>query len=218
MNVLKQHKIELSGKIIYADHSPDETFVMVSDKSSPPLSELIVPLNRESLNLYAEHLLRELGGMRKGSSTLESGLEVVNEFWTEKGIFLNGFYPSDGSGLSRSNGISPRTLAEILRYMALGSNSDLFLNSLPLAGKTGTLQSAFKGTMLENNLRAKTGSMTRVRSMAGIFTNKTGKKVIFAIITNNFEGTQASARHSIEGFLNEIYFQDSTSDKKQVTH
>ena len=205
MKVLKQHNIELSGNVLYADHSPDEAFVMVGDKSSPPLSELIVPLNRESLNLYAEHLLRELGRMRKGSSTLESGLEVVNEFWTEKGIFLNGFYPSDGSGLSRSNGISPRTLAEILRYMALGSNSDLFFNSLPMAGRTGTLQSAFKGTKLENNLRAKTGSMTRVRSMAGIFTNKTGKKVIFAIITNNFEGTQSVVGRTLEDFLLQLY-------------
>lgn len=218
IKILKYNKIEISGKIVFVSSPTNDTFTLIADKSSPLLRDLIVPLNKESINLFAEHLLREIGRARKGSSSLDKSIEAIHEFWIEKGIFLNGYYPTDGSGLSRSNGICPRTLAEILRYMHLSVNRDVFFSSLPVAGQTGTLQSAFKGSKLENNLRAKTGSMTRVRSMAGIFTNQKGKKVIFAVISNNFDGTQTSVGRKIEDFLNEIYFLDSAPFKKQVVH
>jgi len=218
IKILKYNKIEISGKIIFVNAPTIEPFTLIAEKMSPPLCDLIVPLNKESINLFAEHLLREIGRARKGSSSLDKSLEALNEFWIEKGIFLDGFYPTDGSGLSRSNGICPRALTEVLRYMYLSTNRDNFINSLPVAGQSGTLQSAFKGSKLENNLRAKTGSMTRVRSMAGIFTNQKGKKVIFAIITNNFEGSQALVGHTIEDFLHEIYLLDSAPVKKPVAH
>ena len=211
--ILKHYNIGISGKIRYATVLPEEAFTVIADKSSPPLSELIVPLNHESINLFAEHLLREIGRARKGSSDLDSSLVALSGFWQEKNIFLKGFYPTDGCGLSRSNGISPRTLTEILRYMYLGPYRDVFFNSLPVAGRSGTLRNVFKGTKFENNLHAKTGSMTRVRSLAGIFTNPKGQKVIFAIITNNFEGSQASAGHSIENFMREIYSSSGENKK-----
>jgi len=218
IKILKYNKIEISGKVLFVNTPINEPFTLIAEKMSPPLRDLIVPLNKESINLFAEHLLREIGRARNGSPSLDKSLDALNKFWIEKGIFLNGFYPTDGSGLSRSNGICPRTLAEILRYMYLSANRDNFINSLPVAGQSGTLQSAFKASKLENNLRAKTGSMTRVRSMAGILTNQKGKKVIFAVITNNFEGSQASVGHSLEALLNQIYFLDSALVKKEVAH
>ena len=143
----------------------------------------------------------------------ETGIPV-KDFWNEKKIFIEGFYPTDGSGLSRSNGVCSRTLAEVIRFMYLSPNRDNFFKSLPLAGRKGTLQFAFKGTKLENNLQAKTGSMTRVRSLAGIFTNRKDKKVIFAVMTNNFEGTQLTMGHTIEAILSELYLADiPVSDK-----
>jgi len=218
LKVLKYNKIDISGKVMFINVPTSDTMTLISDKSSPALSGLIVPLNKESINLFAEHLLREIGRAKKGSSNLDKSLDALKEFWTEKGIFLGGFYPTDGCGLSRSNGICPRTLAEILRYMHLSTNHDIFFNSLPVAGQSGTLQSAFKGTRLENNLRAKTGSMTRVRSLAGIITNQKGRKVIFALITNNFNGSQSLIGHSIEDFLSEIYSMEQTANKKSTVY
>lgn len=217
IKILKYNKIDILGKVLFVNTSSKDAFTLIADKNSPPLRDLIVPLNKESINLFAEHLLREIGRARKGSPSLDRSIEAVNEFWIERGVFMNGFYPTDGSGLSRSNAVCSRTLAEVLRFMYLSPNRDNFFNSLPVAGQSGTLQSAFKGTKLENNLRAKTGSMTRVRSMTGIFTNLKGKKVIFAVITNNFKGNQASIGHSIEEFLNQIYSLESGPVKKAVT-
>ena len=184
IKVLRASNIIFSGKIIFRMKPDNEAFTIIAEKLSPALKEILVPLNQESINLFAEHLLRETGLARKGSPTLNSSLEALTDFWSEKKIFLQGFYPTDGSGLSRSNAFCPRTLAEVLRYMYLSSNRDDFFNSLPLAGRSGTLQASFKGSKLENNLRAKTGSMSRVRSLAGIFTNQSGRKIIFAIIIN----------------------------------
>ena len=218
INVLRKNNINLSGKIVIVDEPTLVTITLIADKPSPPLRDLIVPLNKESINLFAEHLLREIGRAKKGSSTLENGVKALTEFWQEKNIFLKGFYPTDGSGLSRSNGICPRTLAEVLRYMYKSPNRDDFYHSLPLAGRDGTLQYSFKGSKLENNLEAKTGSMTRVRSMAGIYTNSEGKKIIFALITNNFEGSQSTVSRSIEDFLSEIYVFKPTPLKESTTH
>jgi D-alanyl-D-alanine carboxypeptidase/D-alanyl-D-alanine-endopeptidase (penicillin-binding protein 4) len=214
IKVLKYNKIEILGKVVFANISPSEVFTLIADKNSPPLRDLIIPLNHESINLFAEHLLREIGRVRKGSAAPDSCITALTGFWKEKKIFSDGFYPTDGSGLSRSNGICPRTLAEILRYMYLSPYRDDFFNSLPVAGRSGTLQYSFKGTNLENNLRAKTGSMTRVRSMAGIFTNQKGRKVIFAVITNNFKGSQASAGRTLEDFMNKIYSLDALPAKR----
>ena len=203
--LLKKYGITISGKIWCSNKSTASYFKLIAEKSSPLLKEMIVPLNHESINLFAEHLLREIGRVRKGSTELQESVDALKEFWAEKQIFAGGFYPTDGSGLSRSNALCTRTLAEVLRYMYLGPNRDIFFNSLPVAGKSGTLQFAFKGSRLENNLQAKTGSMTRVRSLAGIFTNQFGKKVIFAVIINNFEGSQTTAGQTIEAFLDEFY-------------
>ncbi len=218
IKILKYNKIELSGKVLFENTPTNEAFTLIADKMSPLLRDLIVPLNKESINLFAEHLLREIGRARNGFSSLDKSIDALNKFWIEKGIFLNGFYPTDGSGLSRSNGICSRTLAEVLRYMYLSENRDDFFNSLPVAGQRGTLQSAFKGSKLENNLRAKTGSMKRVRSMTGIFTSPKGEKVIFAVIINNFEGSQALVGRTIEDFLNQIYYLDSTTVKSPIVH
>ena len=216
INVLKSNGIMLAGKIRTLDKPNISDFILIADKESPSLRKLIVPLNQESINLFAEHLLREIGRARKGSSALTESVEALKEFWAEKKIFVDGFYPSDGSGLSRSNAICTRTLAEVIRHMYLSVNRDDFFKSLAVAGESGTLKSAFKGSKLEHNLVAKTGSMTRVRSLTGIFTNQKGKRVIFAVITNNFEGKQAVISHTIEGFLNELY--TSGGKSKLVQH
>ena len=215
LKVLKSNNIEILGKVRYINTPLIENVEQIADKSSPPLRDLIIPLNQESINLFAEHLLIEIGRAKRDSPLLVNCVTAITEFWKEKNIFTQGFYPTDGSGLSRSNGICPRTLAEILHFMYLSPNREVFFNSLPVAGKSGTLQFAFKDSKLENNLKAKTGSMSRVKSMAGIFTNQSGKKVIFAIILNNFEGTQASISRLIEEFLGNIYSLEPVSEKKQ---
>jgi D-alanyl-D-alanine carboxypeptidase/D-alanyl-D-alanine-endopeptidase (penicillin-binding protein 4) len=214
IKVLKFKNINFNGKILFVNQWAGEDYTLMAEKSSPPLQDLIVPLNHESLNLYAEHLLREIGRATNGNPALENSADALKNFWMEQKIYSEGFYPADGSGLSRANAVCSRTLAEVLYYMYHGSNRDVYFNSFPVAGLNGTLQNSFKGTRLENNLQAKTGSMTRVKSLAGIFTNQDGQKIIFALISNNFEGTQSAVGGLIESFLMEIYELKSQISKR----
>ncbi len=201
LRALKSQGVTLAGTVVLKNQDVSSGMVVVADKLSPPLKDLMVPLNQESINLFAEHLLREIGRKQKGSSSLTKSLEAVREFWTDRKIFLDGFYQTDGSGLSRSNGICPRTLVEILRFMYADPNRTIFFNSLPLSGQSGTLKNSFLSGPLKLNLQAKTGSMTRVRSLAGLFTTKSGEIIIFAVMLNNFQGSQANAGHLFEDQL-----------------
>lgn len=179
--------------------------ILVSNFQSPPLKDLIVPLNKESINLFAEHLLRESGRLRTGESGIEKGIETYRQFCKEKGIFQEGFFPADGSGLSRSNSLTSRTLVETMKTVYDGANRELFFNSFPIAGVDGTLKNSFKGTPLERNLKAKTGSMARVRSISGMMQTKSGKTVLVAIILNNFDLTSLEISKVLESILLTVY-------------
>jgi len=79
-----------------------------------------------------------------------------------------------------------------------------FYSSLPDAGKSGTLSQYFTDPVFESNLRAKSGSMTRVRCYAGYFTSNSGRHLVFSILINNFQGESGYVITSIEEILKEM--------------
>jgi D-alanyl-D-alanine carboxypeptidase/D-alanyl-D-alanine-endopeptidase (penicillin-binding protein 4) len=177
----------------------------VTETSSPPLSSIIEVLNHESVNLYAETLVKEMGKKLKNSGTTNAGVEVIKEFLEKSGINPAGMFIDDGSGLSTLNAINAREHANLLIYMKNKSMySGLYYNSLPEAGVEGTLKYYFRDPVFASNLRAKSGSMTRVRSYAGYFTASSGKKMVFSIIINNYTGTSRYMIGLIEIFLKDI--------------
>jgi serine-type D-Ala-D-Ala carboxypeptidase/endopeptidase (penicillin-binding protein 4) len=204
--VLLRKGIVIEGSTFKRKQLKPQKVTGLAVKTSPELKELIVPLNHESINLFAEHLLREIGRARKNDPCLDSSTVALNEYWNTKGIYTDGFFPSDGSGLSRSNNICPRTVVEMLEYIDKSEYRDYFYNSLPVAGESGTLKNSFHGTPLESNLRAKTGTIKRVKSLAGYFTNQEGRKIIFALIFNNFTGPVSGVKMITEQFLKELFY------------
>ncbi len=69
------------------------------------------------------------------------------------------------------------------------SDASRFLDALPIAGVDGSLASRMKGTAAAGNVRAKTGTMSNIRSLAGYVTTRGGERLAFVIVVNNFEGT-----------------------------
>lgn len=170
---------------------------LIAVTTSPPLSEIIEVLNHESVNLYAEHLIKELGKKYSGKGSTDAGVEVVKGFLKNSGIGDFGMFIEDGSGLSPVNSINAKGLTGVLYYMKKnGRYFPEYYNSLPDAGKNGTLKNYFRDPVFDSRLKAKSGSMTRVRSYAGYFTTKSGKQMIFSILINNYTGT---SRHLITG-------------------
>lgn len=171
---------------------------------SPPLNEIIKVTNHESVNLFAEHLLKHLAFRRNGLGATKDGCKFIEQFWKEQGVDLDGFFMSDGSGLSRFNALTATQLVTILNYMKTKSRyaSD-FYQSLPTPG-SGTLASFSEKKFPGDCLHAKSGSMTRVRCYAGYVTTISGRQLSFAVMLNNFTCSQTEAIKKIEEILVEL--------------
>jgi D-alanyl-D-alanine carboxypeptidase/D-alanyl-D-alanine-endopeptidase (penicillin-binding protein 4) len=82
-------------------------------------------------------------------------------------------------------------------------NKDVFFNSLPVAGESGTLSNFLKNTDLKGKVHAKSGTITRVKSFAG-YLDANNKKIVFALLINNANGGSKEVTRKIEEFLLEI--------------
>ena len=191
-------------KIIQPGYS-SVNFVPIAEISSPPLSKIIEVLNHESVNLYAEDLTKELGKKYKNYGSTSAGIEVIRDFLRNAEINTDGMFIEDGSGLSPINSINTRELVNLLIFMKKkGKYFPQYYASLPEPGKEGTLKNYFTDPVFESRLKAKSGSMTRVRSFAGYFTTFSGKNLVFSIIVNNYSGSQNNIVSGIESVLKEI--------------
>lgn len=177
---------------------------IISRITSPMLDSIIIILNHESVNLYAEHLARELGRVYLNNGSTKSGTGIILKFIKEAGIPGEGVFIEDGSGLSPFNAVNARALASLLCYMKNKSASfNEFFTSLPEAGRAGTLARYFKDPVFESRLRAKSGSITRVRCYAGYLGTISGRDLTFSIMINNYSGSSRTIISGIEEILKE---------------
>lgn len=153
---------------------------------SPPLSEILKPMLKESLNLHAETLTRVLGMELKGAGSFIAGKEVIEETLSLMAVDKNRYSFTDGSGLSRRNLSSARILVRILRSLRRSPHFPHFYDALAVAGRDGTLENRLADTPAENNVRAKTGTMSNVSSISGYLKTADGEMLAFSILANNF--------------------------------
>ena len=153
---------------------------------SPNLKEVVKIINKNSQNFYAEQLLKTIGLEKENFGSIENGLAACNAVFQEMGINPENMIMVDGSGLSRSNLVTPKQIVSLLNYMYLHRYYLPFYNSLPIAGVDGSLANRMKGTKAENNVRAKTGYIGSVRSLSGYVITGDYEPVAFSMIVNNF--------------------------------
>ena len=111
---------------------------------------------------------------------------------------------NDGSGLSRTNALSATNFVALLIQMNKSNNSKAFMNSLPVAGISGTLRSVCKGQTAHNRMHAKSGSMRRIKSYSGYINATSGKKYAFALIVNNHSCSSSALTRKMEVVFNTI--------------
>jgi serine-type D-Ala-D-Ala carboxypeptidase/endopeptidase (penicillin-binding protein 4) len=170
-------------------------------QKSPPLDTIMYYTNQKSLNSYAENILKILAYEKTGTGSTYAGTRLVTEFWKTKGMDLNGFIMKDGSGLSPEDRVSPRQLAQFMRAYIPDTMFPVFYHTLPIAGVSGTIGSIFKGTIAENNLRAKSGYMRGLRSYTGYVYNKKNKLLTFGIMVNNHTASATKMRSMLEKIM-----------------
>ncbi len=196
-DALAGNGISLAGSVLI--ETARDGFIPVDTVESPALSELVRLVNHESVNLFADQLVMQTGLEKCGAGSIAAGLEYMVSYWQGKGLIAP-ILIEDGSGLSRFNAASARSLAFVLHHMRRSRAGRSFRESLPTAGK-GTLAlfpvSQFPG----ETLRCKSGSMKRVRCYAGYLRCDSGRDLDFAILVNNFSCSQQQMLREIQDLL-----------------
>jgi len=151
------------------------------------LREIATVLMKVSQNLYAETLLKALGAARNGLGTAEGGRIAVRNTLSAWGVSADAHVVYDGSGLSRYNYVTAATLTAVLEHIYKDArHREVFLSTLPIAGKDGTLGSRLRRTRAEGNAIAKTGSISNVRALSGFVKTRDGETLVFSILANDF--------------------------------
>ena len=159
---------------------------------SVPLREIMPAIMKPSQNQIAEVFLRTLGLEGTGVGTADSGRRVVERQFAAWNIPADAFIVRDGSGLSRNDLISPEAVVGILDVMRRSPNFTVFYESLPIAGVDGTIRTRMRDTPAQGNLRAKTGTLSMVRSLSGYVRTANGRLLEFSMLCNNWTTPQSS--------------------------
>jgi D-alanyl-D-alanine carboxypeptidase/D-alanyl-D-alanine-endopeptidase (penicillin-binding protein 4) len=199
MQMLLKHGFIIKNKIL-----PQKAKKVFHTHFSPSLGEIIAETNTKSNNHFAEYLFRYLGTKAATPATIDNSIKTIRDFWQAKGLPVSQLFQCDGSGLSPMNGISAEFFVSLLSYMRNESRHyAAFYNSLAVAGESGTIESMLRKSYLKGRVRAKSGTLTRVKSYAGYVDYK-DKSLIFAVIVNNFNGSQYDIVKLVEDFLLKI--------------
>jgi D-alanyl-D-alanine carboxypeptidase/D-alanyl-D-alanine-endopeptidase (penicillin-binding protein 4) len=187
------------------------TAAKVASFASPPMSQIISEMNRESINVVAELLYRDAARATasNGQVSAEIGLANMREFLTKKvGASADAIKVSDGSGLSTFDYLTPRTMIQLLSYAHHGPWSSAFHGSLPVAGESELLRRRMRATPAQGNLHAKTGTTDTVIGLGGYVTAKDGEIIAFSFLYNgndrwNAKSTMDSMGATLANFVRE---------------
>ncbi len=202
---LKSNGIATDSKFETIDHrTPRDTSfqkTLIASYYSPSYNTIASFTNKVSHNMFAEGILKQLGYRRFGIGSYYSGVRAIDIALAKYGITQSEMINVDGSGLSKNDLVTPAFICKFLRVMYKTDAYKKFYSSLPEAGESGTIGGMFKGTAAAHNLRAKSGSIERVRSYGGYVTNRKGKLLTFAIIVNNFNERQNLIKGQLEKLM-----------------
>ncbi len=182
--------IETLKKIKYESNFSENKIIVI--EKSPSLFEICLNTNFESINLYAECLLKTIAANKSSYATTETGVEILINYWKDKGVDLKGFYIKDGSGLSVNDYITPNNMTSILAKASTEPYFDAFYQGIPVVGEDGTVKNITKKSLAKGNFRAKSGTIEKVKSYAGYFTNKKGELMCFSIMANQFDSSESA--------------------------
>ncbi|MDX6741830.1 D-alanyl-D-alanine carboxypeptidase/D-alanyl-D-alanine-endopeptidase [Actinocorallia sp. A-T 12471] len=166
--------------------------------SSPPISELVEHLMQCSDNEVAEAMARQVALKKNLPASFEGAAQGVRETLQSLGMG-EGVAVQDGSGLSPLNRITPQALARIVSLAASGEHPELssVLTGMPVGGFSGTLSERFIGLPSAGLVRAKTGTLNGVATLAGIAYDSSGRLLSFAFMAND-AADLAAARAALD--------------------
>jgi D-alanyl-D-alanine carboxypeptidase/D-alanyl-D-alanine-endopeptidase (penicillin-binding protein 4) len=199
---LADEGIHVSGRV-QALHWPEDDAALLrgtetlAEVQSPPLMDILQRGLKRSQNLYLQNLFLSVGARQQGiessavpapfASTAQWSLKALHQLLDQIGIAPSDALIDEGTGLSRRDLVTPAAMARLLTYLAAQPYAAWLHDALPIAGVDGTLAGHLRHTAAEDNVHAKTGSMTYVHCLVGYVTSAAGEHLAFAIMLNNYD-------------------------------
>ncbi len=194
---LKKHGIAVAGRNITVKNKKTLHIFY-----SPKLADIVKITNQKSINLFADNLLFAIAKKQTGSADWNIGCKAVLDYWASQGVETKRVKLLDGSGLSHFNTVSADFFNSILCKMVADSS---FVNSLPVAGKSGTLKYFGRNSSFSSDFKAKTGSMTGVRTYSGYLKNSKGKTLTVTILINNYFCDSKIVKQKVESLIEDLW-------------
>lgn len=176
--------------------------VKIASIQSPTLDRIISAMNRESINHFAELLLRGAarGPRHDQQGSAANGQALLRNFFATKvGADTNALQVHDGSGLSTLDRVTPREMVQMLSYAHRSSWGPWFHASLPVAGESELLKRRMRGGAAQGNLHAKTGTTNDVIGLGGYVTALNGEVIAFSFIYNGTDRWTAKSMIDVMG-------------------
>lgn len=202
-NSLRDNDISVGQRLVCSsdeDADENESVETVYSGQSPSRNAILASMMCRSDNMYAEGILRSFAPGEKR----EVALEKERDLWKGRGIDFTYSAILDGSGLSRTNRLSPKMIGDILEYMSSSKDSTGYIRMLPVSGVSGTMRSFMSDTPLKGRLALKTGSVNNVQCYAGyVIDNETTchPTHIVVIMVNSFYCPRKQLKAAVEKFL-----------------
>lgn len=196
---LAQAGITVTRGIVVEEADRDNAETKLLTVSSPSIAEIIQEINQESNNLYAEAIAKVLA---KQLNT-KTAIEAIEQSLIQLGINSEEYVLVDASGLSRQNLVTPQILVKTLELMSKISqpNSNVYRQSLAVAGTNGTLKNRFKNTAIRGLFLGKTGTLTGVATLTGYLFTPNYSTIVVSIIVNNSELSSNNLRQAIDEII-----------------
>lgn len=177
---LKLHQIH------YEPAAPDTTIIYTHD--SPSLDSIVYWFLKKSINLYGEALAKTLAYQKTGFGETDKGVEIIRNFWEEKGIAPTELNIVDGSGLSPLNRVTTHAQVTVLKYAKSQPWFDGYYNAFPEY----------------NGMKMKSGTISDVKGFCGYQKSKDGNEYIFSFLVNNYNGSTSSLVQKMYTVLDEL--------------
>jgi D-alanyl-D-alanine carboxypeptidase/D-alanyl-D-alanine-endopeptidase (penicillin-binding protein 4) len=173
-------------QIHYENRSPDTTIVFTH--YSPPLDSIIYWFLKKSINLYGEALAKTFAYQKNGFGETDKGVQLVKNFWKEKGIAPTELNIVDGSGLSPLNRVTTHAQVMILKYAKSQPWFDGYYYAFPEY----------------NGMTMKSGTINGVKGFCGYQKSRDGNEYIFSFLVNNYNGSASAVVQKMYKVLNEL--------------
>lgn len=190
---LNQAGVQVTGKV-KKGLVPEGT-TLVLDHESPPLGRILRGLNKFSNNFIAEQILKTLAAQFIGEpGTTENGVLLLQDYMQELGFTPDQYHMVDGSGLSKTNLVTPDQVIVLLE----DAHSDFsifpeFVSALGVMGLDGSVIDRMDHKKEAQKIRVKTGTLNHVSALSGYFQSQDGERFAFSILLNDVKCSNGKA-------------------------